>query len=156
VALTFPLRGGHGQAVVLSALLVACGGGPITTSLSSPSPVPAADAYECLRNRLKTVGFTQTSHDTDELRLTARKYDETQRRPNVQFRRLVDRLEVDVEPGTGAAVTDIAIDAKTFAEVVTHRGPTEEQEKTSETARNAAQTLLQQCSQPVDSTSVPG
>jgi len=49
-----------------------------------------------------------------------------------------------------------AVDAKTFAEYNTHRGPTEEQEKTSVTAQTAAQTLIQKCSQPVDSTSVPG
>ena len=106
--------------------------------------------------QLKAVGFGQTSYDVDELRLTARKFDETQRRPDVQFRRMVDRLEIQVAPGAGDAVTNITVDAKTFAEYTTHRGPTEEQEKTSTTARAAAQTILQKCSQPVDSLSVPG
>jgi hypothetical protein len=90
------------------------------------------------------------------MRITARRFDETVRRPDVTFRRLVDRLEIQVAPGTGNAVTNIAVDAKTFAEYNTHRGPTEEQEKTSTTAQTAAQTLIQKCSQPVDSTSVPG
>jgi hypothetical protein len=102
------------------------------------------------------VDFTQTSYDVEELRITARKFDLTQRRPDVQFRRIVDRLEIVVAPGTGEAMSTITVDAKTFAEYTTHRGPTEEQEKTSTTARSAAQTLLQRCSQPVDSTSVPG
>ena len=118
--------------------------------------MPAPDAFECLRNQLKSVGFAQTSYDADEMRITARKYDETVRRPDVTFRRLVDRLEMQVAPGTGDAITNIAVDAKTFAEYNTHRGPTEEQEKTSTTAQTAAQTLIQKCSQPVDSTSVPG
>jgi hypothetical protein len=136
--------------------LAGCGGGVRTTSLSGTSPVPAPDAFECLRNQLKSVGFAQTSYDADELRITARKYDETVRRPDVTFRRLVDRLEIVVAPGTGDAITNIAVGAKTFAEYNTHRGPTEEQEQTSATAQTAAQTLIQKCSQPVDSTSVPG
>ena len=133
-----------------------CAGGVRTTSLTGSSPVPAPDAFECLRNQLTPLGFAQTSYDTDELRITARKFDETARRPDVTFRRLVDRLEIQVAPGTGNAVTSIAVDAKTFAEYNTHRGPTEEQEKTSTPAHSAAQTLIQKCSQPVDSTSVPG
>jgi hypothetical protein len=136
--------------------VLGCAGGTRTTSLTGTSPVPAPDAFTCVREQLKTVGFVQTSYDTDELRITARKFDETTRRPDVQFRRMVDRLEIEVAPGTGGAVTSIRVDAKTFAELSTHRGPTEEQETTSATARDAAQTILQKCSQPVDSTSVPG
>jgi hypothetical protein len=142
--------------LILAVAVAGCGGSVRTTSLSGASPVPAPDAFECLRNQLKTVAFAQTSYDADALRITARKYDETVRRPDVTFRRLVDRLEITVAPGTGDAITNIAVDAKTFAEYNTHRGPTEEQEKTSTTAHSAAQTLIQKCSQPVDSTSVPG
>ena len=141
---------------IVGLAVAGCAGGTRTTSLSGASPVPAPDAFECLRNQLKSTGFAQTSYDADELRITARKYDETVRRPDVTFRRLVDRLEMQVAPGTGNAITNIAVDAKTFAEYNTHRGPTEEQEKTSVTAQTAAQTLIQKCSQPVDSTSVPG
>ena len=142
--------------LILGVAVAGCGGGVRTTSLSGASPVPAPDAFECLRNQLKGVGFAQTSYDADEMRITARKYDETVRRPDVTFRRLVDRLEIAVAPGTGDAITNITVDAKTFAEYNTHRGPTEQQEKTSTTAQSAAQTLIQKCSQPVDSTSVPG
>lgn len=136
--------------------LAGCVGGPMTTTVAGTSPAPAPDAFACVRDQLKTVGFTQSSYDTDELRVTARKFDESQHRPDVQFRRVVDRLEIDVAPSGGDAVTNISVDAKTFAELTTHRGPTEEQEKTSETARAAAQTILQKCSQSVDSLSVPG
>jgi predicted methyltransferase len=69
----------------------------------------------------------------------------------------VDRLEIDVSPGAGGdSVTVIAINARTFAETATQRGPTETQERTSETARQAAQTILDKCRNPVDSLSVPG
>ena len=142
--------------LVLGFLVMGCAGGVRTTSIAGTSPAPAPDAFECARNQLKGVGFAQTSYDVDEMRITAHKFDETQRRPDVQFRRLVDRLEIEVAPGAGNAVTNIKIDAETFAEYTTHRGPTEEQDKTSATARAAAQTILQNCSQAVDSTSVPG
>ena len=142
--------------LLLGAVIAGCVGGTRTASLTGTSPAPAPDAFACVRDQLKTVSFAQTSYDVDQLRVTARRFDDTQRRPDVQFRRIVDRLDIEVAPGTGDAVTNIKVDAKTFAEYTTHRGPTEEQEKTSETARAAAQTILQKCSQPVDSLSVPG
>ena len=142
--------------LALVAVVSGCVGGPRTTTVTATSPVPAPDAFECLRKELKSVGFDQTSYDVDEFRITARKFDDSQRRPDVQFRRIVDRLEIQVAPGSGDAITNLTVDAKTFAEYTTHRGPTEEQEKTSTTALGAARTLTQKCSQPVDSLSVPG
>ena len=143
------------QLATLVLSLAGCGGALASTSTATSS-APAPDAFTCVREQIKQLGFTQTSFDSDELRVTARRFDEKQRRPDVQFRRMVDRLEVDVSPGTGGAVTSIAVDARTFAELATHRGPTEEEENASATARAAARTILERCSQPVDSTSVPG
>jgi hypothetical protein len=134
------------------ALAAGCGGNaPLATTISGTSPLPAPDAFTCLREQLKTTGFTQTMHDVAEMRLSARKLDENARRPDVQFRRVVDRIEFQVKPGTGDAITEIIGDAKTFAEYSTHRGPTEEQEKTSETAQKAVKTLIDKCSAAVDS-----
>jgi hypothetical protein len=144
------------HSLLAGALLAGCVGGTRTSTLTGTSPAPAPDAFECLRKELKSVGFDQTAYDVNELRINARKFDDSQRRPDVQFRRIVDRLEIQVAPGTGDAITSIAVDAKTFAEYTTHRGPTEEQEKTSTRAQTAAQSLIQKCSQPVDSLSVPG
>jgi hypothetical protein len=138
------------------AVLGGCVGGTRTSTVTATSPAPAPDAFECLRKELKSVGFSQSSYDVDELRITAKKFDDSQRRPNVQFRRIVDRLEIQVAPGTGDAITNLTVDAKTFAEYTTHRGPTEEQEKTSTDALSAARTLTQKCSRPVNSLSVPG
>jgi hypothetical protein len=142
--------------LAVATVLSGCVGGPRTTTVTATSPAPAPDAFECLRKELKSVGFDQTSYDVDELRITARKFDDSQRRPDVQFRRIVDRLEIQVAPGSGDAMSNLTVDAKTFAEYTTHRGPTEEQEKTSTNALSAARTLTQKCSQPVDSLSVPG
>lgn len=135
---------------------LACAGRPLATSMAGTSPLPAPDAFNCLREQLKTVGFTQTSYDVNDMRLTARRYDDETRRPDVQFRRMVDRLEFEVSPGSGDAVTNISAEAKTFAEYSTHRGPTEEQARTSATAREAARALLDKCSGPVDSLPAQG
>ena len=109
---------------------------------------PAADVYSCVRSQIPKVGFTQTSYDEPDQRVTARKYNENVTRPDVTFRRLVDRLSVEVRPGPGGAdgLSVLEVQAATFAERTTQRGPTEEQEKTSETARQAAQELVDRCS----------
>jgi hypothetical protein len=135
------------MAILSLALLAGCGGNaPLATTLSAPSPRPAPDAFTCLREQLKTTGFTQTSYDPNDMRLTARKIDEDARRPDTQFRRVIDKIEMEVGPGSGGQVTEITGVASTFAEYSTQRGPTEEQQKTSETAQNAVKTLIDKCS----------
>jgi hypothetical protein len=146
------------MAILSLVLLASCGGNaPLATTLSGPSPLPAPDVFNCLRNQLKITGFSQTSYDPNDMRLTARKIDEDARRPDTQFRRMIDKIELEVGPGSGGQVTEITGEASTFAEYSTQRGPTEEQQKTSETARNAVQTLIDKCSNaPVDSLSQQG
>jgi hypothetical protein len=151
-----PLPGLTLPAALLGPALAGCVGGALAASYSETSPAPAPDAFACIRDQLKAVGFTQSSLDTDELRVTAKKYDETARRPDVQFRRIVDRLSFDVDPGSGGAITHISGEAATFGEFTTQRGPTEVQEKTSDVARKAADTIVRKCSAPVDSTQAPG
>jgi hypothetical protein len=108
-------------------LLAGCtGAGSMNTMLSaaSPSPVP----------------------DVKDYRVTAKHYDEKVTRPDVRFHRLVDRLEVEAVPASGGgALTQLTVTARTFAELATHRGPTEEQERPSETVRDAAQKIVERC-----------
>jgi hypothetical protein len=138
-------------------LLGGCVGHQMASSFTAASPAPAPDVFACARGQLKAIKFEQTSYDMNDYRLTARKYDEKVRRPDVTFRRLVDRLEITVAPGAGAdSVSVLSVIARTFEETVNQRGPTETQEKTSETASAAAQTIVDKCRTPVDSTSVPG
>jgi hypothetical protein len=129
----------------------------MTSSYMAASPSPTPDVFACVRGQLKANRFDQTSIDVNDNRLTARKYDETVRRPDVTFRRLVDRLEIEVAPGAGGdSLTMLSVKARTFGETVNQRGPTETQERTSETARGAAQSIVDKCSRQVDSLSVPG
>jgi hypothetical protein len=142
---------------LITLLTAACVGGQMTSSYMAASPSPTPDVFACVRKQLKTNKFDQTSIDVNDNRLTARKFDETARRPDVTFRRLVDRLEIEVAPGAGGdTVTTLSVLARTFAETVNQRGPTETQEKTSQTAQAASQSIIDSCSHPVDSLSVPG
>jgi hypothetical protein len=148
---------GSYRSLLITLLTAGCAGGQMTSSYMAASPSPTPDVFACVRGQLKANRFDQTSIDVNDNRLTARKYDETVTRPDVTFRRLVDRLEIEVAPGAGGdSVTTVSIKARTFAETMNQRGPTETQERTSETARSAAQTILDKCGRQVDSLSVPG
>jgi hypothetical protein len=148
---------GPSRPLLLTLLTAACGGGQMTSSYLAASPSPTPDVFACVRKQLKVNKFDQASMDVTENRLNARKFDETVRRPDVTFRRLVDRLEIEVAPGAGGdTVSTLSINARTFAENVNQRGPTETQEKTSQTAQAASQAIVDSCSHPVDSLSVPG
>jgi hypothetical protein len=135
--------------------LAACSNAPLATTVTAPSPSPAPDVFQCARNNLKPIDFDQTSYDVEANRLTARRFDYEQRRADVTFRRIVDRLELQAVPGQGAAVTTLEITARTFAEYTTQRGPTEVEERASETALAAASKLLARCRTPADTTRVP-
>lgn len=141
--------------LVALCMLSACNNAPLATTLTATSPSPAPDVFQCARNQLKAIRFDQNSIDLDAQRIMARRFDEVARRPDTQFRRVVDRLEVQAVPSADGQ-TSLEVIARTFAEYTTQRGPTEVQEKTSETALSAARTLVQQCSRPVDSLAVPG
>jgi hypothetical protein len=132
-------------ALLTLGLLAACSNAPLATTLTASSPSPAPDVFQCAREQIKALEFDQSSIDVREHRLNARRYDETARRPDVQFRRLVDRLEIEANPASGGAVTTLKVTPRTFGEYTTQRGPTETQERTSQTAQDAAQKLIERC-----------
>src|SRR4051794_22332588 len=98
--------------------------------------------FLCARTRLDSLGFRRTSYDTDARRVTGTKIDEKTRRADTQFRRMVDRLEVEVSPQANGQ-TSLKVAGRTFAEYTTQRGPTEVEEKASSNARSASQDLLE-------------
>ncbi|MEO8523062.1 MAG: hypothetical protein ABI603_16980, partial [Acidobacteriota bacterium] len=98
-------------------LAAACGANtPLATTLSANSPSPAPDVFACARTQLKAVNFDQTSVDLQDYRLNGKQYDEAVRRADVNFRRLVNRLEIEAKPGTDGAVSMLKVTARTFAE----------------------------------------
>ena len=105
-------------------LLGACAGKPIAASFASAATAPQPDVFACLRKQIGAEGWSQESYDTGEYRVSARKYDLDARRPDVQFRRLIHRVTFDVDPGGESEITTIRVDAATYAEYPTQRGPT--------------------------------
>jgi hypothetical protein len=102
------------------------------------------EVFACVKRQLASLDYKQSSIDVDDRRITANKYDTEARRADVQFRRLVHRLEVEVAPDAGGQ-TSIGVQSHTFAEYVTHRGPTEVEEKAADQVKADAQKLLDAC-----------
>jgi hypothetical protein len=97
-----------------------------------------------VKSQIPVLGYTQTSLDVDERRLTARKYDYDARAADTRFQRTIERLSVEVgKPADGNA--PLRIQAHTFAQLATQRGPTEVEQSASEGVRAAAQAILAAC-----------
>ena len=100
--------------------------------------------FQCVRKQFDSLGYRRTSLDTDARRVNGTKIDEKTRRADTQFRRMLNKLEVEVSPeATGQ--TSLKVAGHTFAEYTTQRGPTEVEEKASADVRSATQTLLERC-----------
>jgi hypothetical protein len=100
--------------------------------------------FACVKQQLDKLGYKLSSIDTDELRVNATKIDLTSRRSDTQFRRILNRLEVDVDPAADGQ-TSLKVVPRTFAEYTTQRGPTEVEEKSSDAVKGDAQRLVEAC-----------
>jgi hypothetical protein len=135
----------HCRALLAGAMiLVACG-----QALSKPVSTRAAagpeDTFACVKKQLAELGYKQTSIDVAEFRINGARIDPKSRRADTQFRRMLEKLEVDVAAEADGR-TSIQVMPRTFAEYTTHRGPTEVQEKASEAVKTDAQRVLERCS----------
>jgi hypothetical protein len=115
---------------------------------ASPTEVRTSAAPEavfaCVRQQLDTLDYRRNSIDTDELRVNASKVDPKTRRSDTQFRRIVNKLQVDVGPEADGR-TSLKVVPRTFAEYTTQRGPTEVEEKSSVQVTSDAQRLVEAC-----------
>lgn len=127
-----------------SLALVGCGGKNFSAPVTARTAAGPEEAFACVKKQLAELGYKQTSLDTPEYRVTASKTDYTTRRPDVQFRRMVEKLDVDVAAEADGN-TGIQVLGRTFAELTTQRGPTEVQEKASERVKADTQALLERC-----------
>jgi len=97
-----------------------------------------------VKSQILALGYTQTSMDVENHRITARKYDREARFADTRFQRMIERLTIEVgSPDGGGA--HLRIGAHTFAELATQRGPTEIDQSASPAARAAAQKVLEAC-----------
>jgi hypothetical protein len=128
-------------------LVGGCGGGTFYTTLTATPSASPSDAIACARSKLRPLGYQQTSFDETGLRLTARKIDNSVQRPEPQFRRNVDRLEIEAAAGADGK-TSLTVVGHTFAEFSTQRGPTEEEERASADVKQSSQAILDACGRP--------
>jgi hypothetical protein len=124
-------------------LLPACGQHYAAPSSVQTSAVPDA-AFDCVKRQLPILEYKQSSIDVAEHRITAQRYDTEARRPDVQFRRVIHRMEIEVGANAGGQ-TSIDVKSHTFAEYTTQRGPTEVEEKASTEVKEDAEKLLKAC-----------
>ena len=124
--------------------LFGCGQKAFSTPTTARTSAAPEETLACVRKQLGELGYKQTSLDAAEYRVTATKTDYESRRPDVQFRRMLDKLDVDVAAEADGQTSITAL-GRTFAEYTTHRGPTEEQEKPSEQVQTDARLLLERC-----------
>jgi hypothetical protein len=124
-------------------LLSACAQ-PYAAPASAPSSLSPEETFSCVRGEMPKLGYKPSSVDVDARRINGTKIDNESRRPDVQFRRMLDKLEVEVAPQADGR-TGIDVRGRTFAEYTTQRGPTEVEEKASAEVQSAAEQLLKRC-----------
>jgi hypothetical protein len=100
--------------------------------------------FDCVKQQIGVLGYKQTSLDADALRVNASKIDLKTRRSDTQFRRILQKLEVEVAPGADGQ-TSLEVVPHTFGEYTTQRGPTEVEEKPMEAVTTDARSLLEAC-----------
>jgi hypothetical protein len=128
-------------------LVAACGAPSFPVTLTASPAASPADAIECVRQKIGPLGYRPTAYDDQEFRLQARKPDLKATRANPQFRRNIDQLDITAAPGADGKTT-LTVVGRTYAELETHRGPTEEEERASAGAKESAQAILDACGQP--------
>lgn len=130
--------------LILGSLLLTACAGRYSEPVSIRTPAGPQETFDCVKRQLTALGYKQSTIDTDELRITGTKIDMKSRRPDTQFRRLLERLEVDVSPEADGQ-TSLIVQGRTFAEYTTQRGPTEVEESASDEVKTARQRLLERC-----------
>jgi hypothetical protein len=132
------------RALLVGALVLSACGQALSSPVNTRTSAGPDDTYACVKKQLGDLGYKQTSNDVAEHRITATKIDQKSRRADVQFRRILNKLDVDVSAAADGQ-TSIEVLPRTFAEYTTHRGPTEVQEKASNEVKADAQQLLERC-----------
>jgi hypothetical protein len=134
----------HNRVLLGAALLLSACAQRYAEPVNTRSSAAPEEAFECAKRQMNELGYKQTSIDVDERRISGTKIDLKSRRADTQFRRLLDKLEVEVAPHADGQ-TSIEVRGRTFAEYTTQRGPTEVEEKASSEVTEATRRILERC-----------
>lgn len=130
---------------LLAAVLPAACAGTLAATVKAPSALGPPEAFACAERELVALGYHPGAFDRDAGRLVASKADPRAKRPHTLSLRVLDRLEVETAGNEAGSL--LIVRARTFHEFGSQRGPTEEEERASETARADAAALLERCKQ---------
>ena len=127
-----------------SALFLAGCGQRLATPVTGRTSAGPEPTFDCVKQQLKELGYKQSSIDEDARRITGTKIDDKTRRSDTQFRRMLNKLDVEVAAQADGQ-TSIDVRGRTLAEYTTQRGPTEVEEKASNEVRTAQQQVVDRC-----------
>ena len=134
----------HNRVLLGAALLLSACTQRYAEPVNARSSAAPEEAFECVKRQMNELGYKQTSVDVDQRRISGTKIDMKSRRSDSQFRRILDKLEVEVAPHADGQ-TSIEVRGRTFAEYTTQRGPTEVEEKASDEVQAATRQILERC-----------
>ena len=134
----------HYRVLWTGALLLAGCSQRLATPVNVRTSAGPEETFDCVKKQLKELGYKQSSIDVDARRVNATKIDDKTRRADTQFRRMLNKLEVEVSPQADGQ-TGMMVVGRTFADYTTQRGPTEVEEKASNEVRTAQQQLVERC-----------
>jgi hypothetical protein len=135
----------HNRVLWAGALLLAGCAQRLATPINARTSAGPEPTFDCVKQQLKELGYRQSSIDVDAHRVSGTKIDDKTRRADTQFRRMLNKIDVEVAPQADGQ-TSIMVTGRTFAEYTTQRGPTEVEEKASNEVRTAQQQLVERCS----------
>ena len=132
--------------LVLAAFLllpVGCGGTLYVTMKATP-PRPPDEVVDCVKSQLKVLGYTPSSIDVKDQRITARKSDAETQVSDARLQKNYDRLSIEVGKSADGGA-QLSVEAHTFTRVATQAGPWETEIEASPAVKAAAQALLEAC-----------
>jgi hypothetical protein len=128
---------------LLGVVTTSCAGSLAATLRAPARSTAVPETFECAQQELRALGYSPGAFDRDAGRLVAQKPDPQARRAHyTTLRRVLDRIEVE------AGATELIVKARTIVEYESRRGPTEEEESASATAKADARALIERCGQP--------
>lgn len=134
----------HHRVLWMGALLLAGCGQRLATPMTARTSAGPEETFDCVKQQIKELGYKQTSIDVNDHRISATKIDDKTRRADTEFRRMLNKIDVEVAPQADGQ-TSIQVMGRTLAEYTTQRGPTEVEEKASDEVRAAQQQVVERC-----------
>jgi hypothetical protein len=134
----------HYRVLWAGALLLAGCAQRLATPITARTSAGPEETFDCVKLQLKELGYRQSSIDVDAHRISGTKIDDKTRRADTQFRRMLNKIDVEVAPQADGQ-TSIVVKGRTVAEYATQRGPTEVEEKASDEVRMAQQQVAERC-----------